>query len=51
MGGYAYNCVMPHNWLYNITVLPSFGYKRSHLGKRDQGDACCQHADENEHDL
>lgn len=31
MGGYAYNCVMPHNWLYNITVLPSFGYKRSHL--------------------
>lgn len=28
-GGYAYNAVMPHNWLFNITVLPGLGYKRS----------------------
>lgn len=28
-GGYAYNAVMPHNWLFNITVLPSIGYRRS----------------------
>ena len=31
MGGYAYNAVMPHGWLFNITMLPSLGYKRSTL--------------------
>lgn len=29
MGGYSYNAVMPHNWVFNITLLPSLGYKRS----------------------
>lgn len=28
MGGYAHNFVLPHNWLINLTVLPSIGYKR-----------------------
>jgi len=28
-GGYAYNAVMPHNWLFNITALPGIGYRRS----------------------
>ncbi len=27
--GYAYNAVMPHNWLFNITLLPGAGYRRS----------------------
>lgn len=27
--GYAYNAVMPHNWLFNITLLPGIGYRRS----------------------
>ncbi|MDE6817663.1 MAG: DUF4421 domain-containing protein [Muribaculaceae bacterium] len=27
--GYAFNGVMPHNWLFNITVLPGVGYRRS----------------------
>ncbi len=30
-GGYAYNAVMPHNWLFNITLLPGIGYRRSLL--------------------
>lgn len=31
MLGYAYNCVMkPRRWLFNITVLPSVGYKHSY---------------------
>lgn len=30
-GGYAYNAVMPHNWLFNITFLPGIGYRRSLL--------------------
>lgn len=35
MGGYAYNAVMPHNWVFNITLLPSAGYRRSlYAGKR-----------------
>lgn len=29
IGGYGYNCVLPHKWLYNITVLPSIGYRRT----------------------
>lgn len=37
MGGYGYNCVLPHKWLYNITILPSVGYKRSSLIDRDNG--------------
>jgi hypothetical protein len=36
MGGYAYNAVMPHNWLYNITVMPAFGYKHSSLYDDDR---------------
>lgn len=35
LGGYGYNVVMPHNWLYNITVLPSIGYKHSYNGTTD----------------
>lgn len=31
VGGYAYNCVMPHNWLFNVTFMPSVGYKRSEV--------------------
>lgn len=31
LGGYTYNAVMPHNWLYNITLTPSIGYKRTSL--------------------
>lgn len=27
--GYAFNAVMPHNWLFNITVLQALGYRRS----------------------
>ncbi len=31
MVGYAYNCVMkPRKWLFNVTVLPSIGYKHSY---------------------
>lgn len=31
MVGYAYNCVMkPRKWLFNITALPSLGYKHSY---------------------
>lgn len=31
MVGYAYNCVMkPRKWLFNITALPSIGYKHSY---------------------
>lgn len=29
--GYSYNAVMPHNWIYNITILPGIGFKRSLL--------------------
>ena len=36
MGGYAYNAVLPHNWLYNITALPSVGVKRSTLDEIDE---------------
>lgn len=29
--GYAYNCVMkPRRWLFNVTALPSLGYKHSY---------------------
>lgn len=28
-GGYGFNAVMPHGWLYNITVLAGIGYRRS----------------------
>lgn len=35
MAGYAYNAVMPHHWLYNITALPSVGVKRSILTEID----------------
>lgn len=31
LGGYSYNAVMPHNWIYNITMTPSVGYKRTSL--------------------
>ena len=31
IGGYSYNVVMPHNWVFNITALPSVGLKRSFL--------------------
>lgn len=27
--GYAFNAVMPHGWLYNITALAGIGYRRS----------------------
>lgn len=38
-GGYAYNAVMPHNWLFNITMLPGVGYRRSILpGKRPRSE-------------
>jgi len=29
LGGYAFNAVMPHHWLFNITATPSVGYRRS----------------------
>lgn len=29
VGGYAFNAVMPHHWLFNITATPSLGYRRS----------------------
>ncbi|MDE6490203.1 MAG: DUF4421 domain-containing protein, partial [Muribaculaceae bacterium] len=32
MGGYGYNWVFRPNWLFNITVLPSIGYKHSYVG-------------------
>ncbi len=36
VGGYSYNAVMPHNWTFNITVLPGVGYKRWLVpGERD----------------
>lgn len=28
-GGYAFNWVWPHHWLFNVTALPSVGYRRS----------------------
>lgn len=31
LGGYSYNAVMPHHWVFNITLLPGIGYKRSLL--------------------
>lgn len=31
LGGYSYNAVMPHNWIFNITALPGVGFKRSLL--------------------
>lgn len=31
VGGYSFNAVMPHNWVFNITLLPGLGYKRSLL--------------------
>lgn len=34
-GGYGHNFVLPHKWLYNITLLPSVGYKRSSITDRD----------------
>lgn len=35
LGGYGFNAVMPHNWVFNITLLPSVGYRRSlNAGKR-----------------
>lgn len=27
--GYAFNGVMPHNWLFNVTILQGIGYRRS----------------------
>lgn len=30
-GGYSYNLAMPHNWLYNITILPTLGYKHTEI--------------------
>ena len=44
MGGYGYNCVLPHKWLYNITILPSLGYKRSYFIDMDNG---IKHGSEN----
>lgn len=36
LGGYGYNAVMPHNWVFNFTLLPSVGYRRSlNAGKRN----------------
>jgi hypothetical protein len=29
VGGYSYNVVMPHNWVFNVTALPGLGYKRT----------------------
>lgn len=37
MGGYGYNYVMPHNWLYNVTILPSIGYKKTIMTNTDTG--------------
>lgn len=34
MGGYAYNFVLPHHWLINLTVLPAVGYKRSRFTEK-----------------
>lgn len=31
MGGYGYNWVFRPKWLFNITVLPSIGYKHSYV--------------------
>lgn len=37
-GGYAYNVVMPHHWLFNITATPALGYRRSLMsGQRTFG--------------
>jgi hypothetical protein len=35
MGGYAYNAAMPHHWLYNVTALPSVGYKHTNITGSD----------------
>lgn len=29
LGGYAFNAVMPHHWLFNITATPVIAYRRS----------------------
>lgn len=36
LGGYGYNAVMPHNWVFNITLLPAIGYRRmDNAGERN----------------
>lgn len=35
LGGYGYSHVLPHNWLYNVTILPSVGYKRTEMTNTD----------------
>lgn len=45
-GGYAHNFVFPHNWVLNITLLPSIGYRRSLIsGKKSASEMVATNLD------
>lgn len=33
--GYGYNCVIDHHWMYNITVIPGFGFNHCYENSAD----------------
>lgn len=34
--GYSYNWVLGHNWLFNVSTLPSIGYRRSNITESEE---------------